>query len=227
MKKSMFRNVVSTACNILTAVLVTYSIVCYFTVGGDANMQTTGVQCFKFFTNDSNILAALACLAILPYNVAAFRSSGQDLRLPRAVRILKFVGTVAVGVTLLTVVFFLAPQWGKHWPLLFAGNGLWLHLVCPLMCIGSFIFCEAEGALRRLSALWGVLPTALYGCVYLAEVVLIGEEQGGWNDFYGFNMGGFWFISFPVMLLATYLLSFAVLACRNLVCRRLGGKNEK
>lgn len=219
MKPTKIRSLVSLLCGAATFVLVAYSIISFLTVGGEANMQVTGVRCFRYFTNDSNILAAFACLALIPAQIRALRSESGELILFRPHRIFKFTGTVAVTVTLLTVVFFLAPLWGEHWPQLFSGNTLWLHLVCPLLCLGSFIFCETDEPLRLRDALWGVLPTFVYGNLYLFMVIVLGPERGGWEDFYSFNLGGFWYLSYLGMNVGTYLLSLGILALRGAVIR--------
>ena len=36
----------------------------------------------------------------------------------------------------------------------------------------------------------GIISTILYGIVYFIMVVLVGEANGGWPDFYGFTFGG-------------------------------------
>jgi len=39
--------------------------------------------------------------------------------------------------------------------------------------------------------------------LYVTMVIFIGEKNGGWYDFYGFNIGGFWYLSCMVIILAT------------------------
>ena len=47
-----------------------------------------------------------------------------------------------------------------------------------------------------------MLPVLLYGLLYLRRVVF----QQRWEDFYGFNRGGKWPLSFAAMLLGAVLL---------------------
>ena len=154
----------------------------------------------RYFTVLSNLYCAAGCLA-----AAVFRMAGE---LPAAVTALRFSGTVAVTVTLLTVVFFLMPQYG--FKALFTGPDLWLHLVCPLLAIAAW-FAWDRAALPFPCVLLGLLPVALYGLMYLKRVVLTPAGRG-WDDFYGFNRGGRWKLSMAVMMIATLALSTALWA---------------
>lgn len=229
-KKPKIKNLGSMICNVLALIFVTCAILRFFTDGGDANMKTHGIFCFRYFTNLSNIFAALTCAAALPFNIAALisaRRGGDDaLHLPQVLYLFKFVGSTAVGVTFFTVVFFLAPLWGRNWWMMFSGNTFWLHLICPLLCLAATIFFEADRRLRLRSALWGVLPTLVYGIVYFLMVIVVGEGNGGWEDFYQFNMGGLWYISAAAMLAGTYLLALCILVLMNRIRIRTEIKNN-
>ena len=61
----------------------------------------------------------------------------------------------------------------------------------------------------------GVLPVAAYGTFYLYKAVTIGEENGGWPDFYGFNKGGKWKVSFVMMMLAAVAISAGLALIHN------------
>lgn len=192
---------VAIAADLLNAILVTVSIVSFFTGTGDGNMAVAGAKCFRYFTIDSNILAAAASLILLPYLIRG--------RVPTWAAVLKFVGTVAVTVTFLTVVFFLGPTQGYRQ--MFAGVCLWLHLVCPLLAIFSLYLPEVRRPLPKKAWLFGVLPVAVYGAIYAVMLLILCR----WEDFYGFNMGGFWYISLAAMLLLGALLSFVMAALQR------------
>lgn len=148
-------------------------------------------QVLRYFTALSNVFCAAAALA-----VAAARLGGS---VPASVLLFKYVGTVAVMVTLLTVLVFLGPQFGYR-PL-FSGPDLWLHLICPLLALFSYRLWDRP-ALSLPTALLGVVPVLLYGLLYLYKVVV----KGQWEDFYGFNRGGQWPRSFAAMVGGTALL---------------------
>ena len=146
----------------------------------------------RYFTALSNLLCALA--AIL---VAVCRLGGG---LPYAAGVFKYVGTAAVTVTMLTVVCFLGPTIG--YKTMFTGPDLWLHGVCPVLALVSFFLWDKPNMPFR--AVWlAVLPVALYGVLYIYRVLCAPEERR-WQDFYGFNRGGKWALSFAAMLVGSF-----------------------
>ena len=170
--------------NVLTALLVAAAVAAHA-------RRSPLPQVLRYFTAQSNVLCAFASLA-----VAAARLSGG---VPAAVLLFKYIGTVAVLVTLLTVLVFLGPQYG--YKLLFSGPDLWLHLVCPLLALFSWLLWDRL-PLASGTALLGTLPVLFYGLLYLRRVVF----QKRWEDFYGFNRGGRWPVSFAAMIVCTALL---------------------
>ncbi len=160
-------------------------------------------EALKFFTVLSNIFCAAAALLMCLF--------------PRShtVWVLKYVGTAAVMVTMLTVFLFLAPSLGKGGlAQLLQGSDLFMHLLTPLMAL--FSFCVLER--RRLdfgTALLGILSVALYGPWYLYRIRFAPEDRR-MEDFYGFNRNGNWAVSFAAMLAGTFLLCMGLMALQNL-----------
>ena len=148
----------------------------------------------KFFTALSNVFCAVCCLT-----VAICRMAGDA---PRAVLTLKYMGTVAVTLTLMTVLFFLMPQYGAR--KMFAGADLWLHLICPLLALLSY-FAWDHASMPFADMLLGMVPVVLYGLMYLWKVVLCPAEKR-WDDFYGFNRNGRWPLSFTGMITGAFLI---------------------
>lgn len=155
---------------------------------------------FRFFTTLSNLLLALSSAAVLACSVSP---------LPLWAVVLKYAGTCAVTVTMLTVLLFLGPV-SQGWKGLLTGLELILHLICPLLALVSFIFFEKTDMPAWTIAV-GAAPVALYGLLYGYKVVMAPEERR-WEDFYGFNRGGKWALSYVLMLLATALIAFALWA---------------
>ena len=200
-RKSLKRRAaVSLFLNALTFVLVAFCIARFFTAGGEGNMQVVGWIAFRYFTVDSNVLAAIGAAAMLFPAIRALRT-GEE-RTPRALLLFRYVGVAAVGVTFFTVLFFLGPIYG--YPAMYVGYNLFLHLLCPLFCFLSFLLLEGRREELPVRFFWlGVLPVVLYGALYFARVIVVGD----WPDFYAFNYGGRWYISMAAMLAATALLS--------------------
>lgn len=138
----------------------------------------------RFFTVLSNLLCAVAALAVVICRLCG--------ALPDAVRLLKYAGTASVTVTFLTVVFFLGPTLG--YKLMLTGPDLWLHLICPLLALLSYFAWDRPAAPFAV-VLLALLPVLLYGAMYLYRVLYAPEERR-WKDFYGFNRGGKWPLSY-------------------------------
>ena len=165
-------------------------------------------EALRFFTCQSNLLCSAGALAMLIALLAG--------PVPEWVWILKYIGTAAVTVTMLTVFFFLAPSVGKDWydVLLKRHHDLFMHLLTPLMALVSFCVFEKRG-MTFPQSLWGLLPVALYGPLYLYRI-LYAPEGKRWEDFYGFNKGGKWPAAFAAMFAGTFLICMALMVLQNL-----------
>ncbi len=152
-------------------------------------------QVLRYFTVQSNLFCAAALLCAAVSGLLGRPSAAADLWL--------FAGTVSVTVTLMTVLFFLIPQYGVK--ALYTGPVLFLHLLCPGAALISFAFRPRIAAPSAFAAI-GVLPVLAYAALYRRRVV-VSEE---WNDFYGFNRGGRWKLSLAVMTVCPALLSAAI-----------------
>ena len=162
---------------------------------------------FRFYTCQSNVLCAAAALLM-----AVFRLAGN---LPEWVWLLKYIGTAAVTVTMLTVFLFLAPSVGKDWVnVLLKGGDLFMHLLTPLLALFTFCVLEKQG-MTFPQSLTGLLPVVLYGPLYLYKILYAPAEKR-WDDFYGFNKGGKWPVSFAAMLTGTFLICLGIMVLQNL-----------
>ena len=164
-------------------------------------------RAFRFFTCQSNVLCAAACLL-----TAIFGLSGE---IPEWVWLLKYAGTAAVTVTMVTVFVFLAPSVGEDWfkVLLGSVSDFFMHLVTPLAALVSFCLLEKRG-MTFPQAMIGLLPVVLYGILYIRRTQF-GMPENRWEDFYGFNRGGKLWLSVIGMLTGTFLICLAIMALQN------------
>lgn len=189
-----------------------------FILSGKGNMAVSRTVIFRYFTVDSNILCAVSCAFSIALLVHSLQGRGTTGTFRKAVMLFRYAGTAAVSVTMMTVLLFLGLLYG--YPAMFAGWNLWLHLLGPLLAIISFIWLETEGAFpERKHLIWSVLPVIVYGIVYLVMTVLIGRDRGGWPDFYGFNIGGRWYVSFLLMIVGTLLIGVVLMKLRRAAVR--------
>ena len=191
--------------NILIALITLIIVVSFFRKEGQW-VPERGKFALRFFTTLSNILCAAACLL----TALAINAGG----IPEWIWMLKYIGTAAVTVTMLTVLFFLAPTFGKGaLKVLLSGTDLFMHLITPLLALVSFCVFEKRG-MTFCQSLWGMLPVVLYGPVYLYKILFALPEKR-WDDFYGFNKQGKWPVAFAGMVLGTFLICMGLMALQN------------
>ena len=176
------------------------------------------IEIFRYYTTLSNILGALIAVPLMIG--AVLRLAGTEPAFPKALQVLRFVSVSALTVTMMTVVLFLGPMFG--WSGMFEGANYWFHLVNPLLSVFSFLFLEPENRFPRKHPFAGIVQTVLYGAVYIPMVL-----SGTWPDFYGFNIGGRWYLSLLVMLAANLLLAWLLLLGREAVARGILEAPEK
>jgi hypothetical protein len=58
-----------------------------------------------------------------------------------------------------------------------------MHLVGPVMAFISTCFLESDMRLKLWQMLLGLIPTVLYGTLYIYKVIV----RRQWKDFYGFE----------------------------------------
>lgn len=118
-----------------------------------------------YYTQDSNLLELFASAVFL---LDAARRLKQGKTEPsRWVRALSYAAACMLTVTLLVVIFILSFMKGtgglKH--LLFDGDLLYVHFLCPLGALIGFLFLEKTPPLTKTNLLIALLPTFLYAAV--------------------------------------------------------------
>lgn len=207
--KNKSRNIIDLILNLAIVLSTVWAIGLYYISGPDA-LGSVGSGCLKYFTTDSNILVALAALLMMIFNIA--RLVKPDTVIPKWVSVLKYAGTSAVTLTLLTVVFFLGPSVAirngfMSYFLMFRGNTFALHFSTPVLAIVSLVCFEKDNAFNLGDCLAACLPSYIYSVVYFMMVVCLKV----WTDWYGFTFGGKLFM-IPLALIVSYLVTFGISA---------------
>ncbi len=182
----------------------------------DENFDHMGIRTFCMFTVNSNILAGLSMLLCLPYTVDGLRTG--DYYLPDWVVVFMHIAVTAVSLTFLVSLFILAPV--KGFVLIFTGSRFFLHGVCPVLSIVTFCCFIRSHIVRLWESFLPLIPVSIYAVVYLVMVVVIGEEHGGWNDFYGFATRLPLWIPVVSILPLTYGIDMLLRWGHNTCCRR-------
>ena len=168
----------------------------------------------------TDILLNLLIFAVTLWLVMHFpKKDGQWIpeEIPEWVWLLKYAGTAAVTVTMMTVFLFLAPVVGRGWvKRLLTGSvsDLFMHLLTPVAALVSFLAYEKRG-MTFIQALAGMLPVVLYGILYLYKTQYAPEGKR-WEDFYAFNRNGKLAISCAGMITGTFLICMALMALQNI-----------
>ena len=205
------RTVLSIVFNLAIIVMTAVALAEFFSeIGGRANMQVKNARCLEYFTVQSNILCSLTAIFMIVFGVIRLAGGAPA---PLWALILKLLGTTAVGLTFFVVFLMLAPYAGYKF--MIEGGSLYMHLISPLAAMVSFILLDCGPKLPMWAIALALIPTVLYGAVYLYQVVVKGEKNGGWEDFYGFNKGGKWPFSCVLLLGMTALIAFLLILGHN------------
>ncbi len=189
----------------------------------DENFDHMGIRTFCMFTVDSNILAGVAMLLCLPYTVDGIRTGYYHL--PNWVVVLMHISVTAVSLTFFVSLFILAPV--KGFVLIFSGSRFFLHGVCPVLSIVAFCCFINSHLIRFPESLLALIPVLIYAAVYVVMVVFIGEENGGWNDFYGFTTRVPIWVSFAVIIPLTVVIILLLRFGHNKCCLRRRRKDAE
>ena len=189
----------------------------------DENFDHMGIRTFCMFTVDSNILAALSMMMCIPYTIDGLRTGYYHL--PDWVVVMMHIAVTAVTLTFLVSLCILAPV--KGFALIFSGSRFFLHGVCPLLCILVFCGFINSHMIRFREALLALIPVVIYALVYLVMVVFIGEDNGGWNDFYGFATRVPIWVSVSVILPLTFGIVLLLRLGHNMCCLSRRSRDAK
>ena len=155
-------------------------------------------------------------LFCIPYTIDCLRTDSYQL--PDWVVVLMHVSVTAVSLTFLVSLCILAPV--KGFVLIFTGSRFFLHGVCPILSILTFCCFIRSHLIRFRESFLSLIPVAVYAAVYLVMVVFIGEDNGGWNDFYGFATRIPVWVSLTTILPLTYGIAALLRLGHDACCRR-------
>ena len=195
----------------IVVICVCIGVTMNLTTLADENFDHMGIRTFCMFTVNSNILCAAAMAMVIPYTLDGLRT--HNYHMPRWIVNLVYMGVTAVALTFLISLFILSPV--KGFLLIFTGSRFFLHGVCPILAIVAFCFFMSEKRLRLRDSLLALIPVLIYAAVYVVMVVVVGEEKGGWNDFYGFLTRLPMWIPMTAIMPLTFLIATGIRVLHN------------
>ena len=134
---------------------------------------------FQWFTSIANTITCISACMIIPFAVEGIRK--KHFVFPTWISIFLYSGMVCTTLTMVCTILFIS--WADP-QLAFGGYNVYLHFVCPIAVIIAFFMVESGYLYTKKDAIKAVIPLILYLIVYLYEVVLLGENNGGWADLY-------------------------------------------
>lgn len=206
-------NVFSFVCNLLIVAFMIKSLIGFYRVGGKGNMAVVGNELFKYFTVQSNVLMACASVMMIVFNIIIMADPAAEV--PYWAILIKHVSTTAVMLTFCVVFFVFVPSTGVK--MMIEGDNIYLHLISPLIAAVTLVAFDPGPKLTAYCILWCLIPTALYALLYYYKVIIIGEKNGGWDDFYKFNANGKWYFSGLLIFAMTAFIGFALYLLRGLL----------
>ena len=202
---------------VVVAVCVCIGVTMNLTTLHDENFDHMGLRTFCMFTVNSNILCGLGMLMALPYMIDGLRK--KNFHMPDWSVGLLFAGVTSVTLTFIISLFVLAPV--KGFVLIFTGSRFFLHGLCPVLAIIAFSFFITNHIISLRDALFATVPVLLYAMVYYFMVEILGPDNGGWDDFYGFLTRIPQWISLLSFMPLTFGIAAVLRLLHNGTCRIL------
>ena len=124
----------------------------------------SGARLFRYYTQDSNILALIVSIICLVQNIACLK---RGANMPGWTRRLRYISACCLAVTLLVAGLLLSPMdEGGFVAFMLEGKYLSLHTLCPILMIAQ-LYLHAGPRMRERDALKALVPTIIYGVVSL------------------------------------------------------------
>lgn len=120
-----------------------------------------GGEWYLYFTNLSNIFALIGTCFYL-YSLMTHQHQ-------RFASLLKYMGVCVTTLTFLVVACILVPMQGIQ--MLYMGNFLFFHLICPILLFISFV-CIDSYQLNKHDYVLGILPTVIYATIVIILNIL-------------------------------------------------------
>ena len=171
------------------------------------------LSAFKYYTVDSNALGGLVALVYIFYEIAL--AKGKITRIPKLLHLFRLAATTGLTLTMLVTAFFLIPQFGENWYILYIDNNFFFHLTVPILSIITFIFFEPD--IKDISlkdSLFGIITMLIYAVFYTINIIAhLGNghpiKDYDWYGFLGDKLTNA-LIAIPAMLLITWGISLAL-----------------
>ena len=212
------RSIVALICGIFTLLLGFYGIIAGInkTI---AELNKDAFYSFIYYTMLVNTMAALSVSFIIPYAIDGIKK--ERFTLPGWISMMQYLATSSICIMLVFVFAFMS--WASPDDA-FGGSNIVTHVFCPTLILIAFFQIENGYRYRFKDMLMGGIPYYAYIVIYFIEVVIIGEENGGWPDIYHITDYLNPLIAVPLLLLFGFGISALVAATSNMISKRREAK---
>lgn len=172
-------------------------------------IKDSGLGIFKYYTDNSNILALIASISYSIFLIRALKN--PKLVCPSWLKYLKLFSVCVLSITFAVVLFILAPLSGglATWFMLFYGSMLFHHFLCPLISLLSFVFFEADIKLTFKDTFFSLIPTLTYAIIIL--ILNIIKRMIGPYQFFHIYEQSIWMTLFWCVIIFSFAYLIALL----------------
>ena len=145
-------------------------------------MNDPSFAMFHYFTVNSALFSSIGAGFMIPYALEGIRK--KRFVFPKWITLFQFAGAICTTMTMIFSIFFIFPTQGVE--MAFGGPNFWMHTVCPLLSLVLLFSVEIDRTLSKKDVFICMIPFIVYSFFYIYNAILLGEELGGWRDFYMF-----------------------------------------
>ena len=181
------------------------------------NPAAGGLDQFKYFTVQSNLLMGTAATVSFIFEILLLTNKIQ--RFPLPLRIIELSASIGTTVTFFTVIFFHGPTRG--WTYMYLGGNLFMHMLVPLLAMIRVAAFQPQGNIMKLKhTFFGIVHLGVYSVAYLVNCAIHNGYGTTQYDWYGFGAGGFGagILSLVIMVAVGYVFSLLFYFLQNKFC---------
>ena len=190
---------------LLTFVVLVLNLVDYY----NYDSPESGINNLRMFTTLSNIIAAVAALMCLPFQIDGLRR--DKYHLPYWIVILMYVGAVGVFLTF-SIALTLISAFQGFTKTMFMKSNLFLHTINPILITLVFTLVISDSRIKFAHSFLALMPLSIYMIIYFIMVFVAKV----WNDHYKTNAFFPWPISLLMMVTVTFGISQLIRILHNL-----------
>ena len=184
------------------AIILSILVVAITLVGIKTHMEPDNpFLFFRYFTTLSNILASIGSVLTISISINSIKE--QEFFCPNWLAKLLFVCVVSISITFFINIFLIVPTQGAE---AYTGTNFYFHYVCPILFMILFAIVCDDVYFTFKDRMLALLPVILYSIAYVIMVIVIGEEKGGWPDFYYTTK----YVQFHIAFILVYVIFFIV-----------------